>query len=155
MTVYVTALVVCALLVVALLFLLRTRRIREKYAALWILLTVAVVLLGAFPQLAFWLSDLVGVQTPANLVFALAIVILLSVSIQLSAEVSNLEEETRTLAEEIALLRLDLRLLAEAHEPHPHEPHPHQLHPHEPPAHRQPAHLPPAQPGEATAGEDA
>lgn len=150
MTVYVTALVVCALLVGALLFLLRTRRIREKYAALWILLTVAVVLIGAFPQLAFWLSDLVGVQTPANLVFALAIVILLSVSIQLSAEVSNLEEETRTLAEEIALLRLDLRLLAEAHDPGAHEPHPHQPHPH-----GQPAHRPPAQPGEATAGEDA
>ena len=144
-----TALVVCALLVAALLFLLRTRRIREKYAALWILLTVAVVLIGAFPQLAFWLSDLVGVQTPVNLVFALAIVILLAVCIQLSAEVSNLEEETRTLAEEIALLRLDLRLLADAHDVSTHEQHPHEPHPHEPPA-----HLPPAQPSGATTGED-
>lgn len=116
MTVYVTAVVVCVLLVAALVFLLRTRRIREKYAALWILLTVAVVLVGAFPQLAFWLSDLVGVQTPVNLVFALAIVILLAVCIQLSAEVSNLEEETRTLAEEIALLRLDLRQLTDPHQ---------------------------------------
>ena len=149
MTVYVTALVVCALLVAALLFLLRTRRIREKYAALWILLTVAVVLIGAFPQLAFWLSDLVGVQTPVNLVFALAIVILLVVCIQLSAEVSNLEDETRTLAEEIALLRLDLRLLADAHDVSTHEQHPHEPHPHEPPA-----HLPPAQPSGATTGED-
>ena len=38
---------------------------------------------------------------------------LLLVCIQLSTEVSNLEEETRTLAEEIALLRLDLNELAE------------------------------------------
>jgi hypothetical protein len=112
-SVYVTAVAVCVLLALALLFLLRTRRIREKYAAIWILLTVSVIVLAVFPQLAFWVSDLVGVQTPVNLVFALAIVVLLAVCIQLSTEVSNLEEETRTLAEEIALLRLDVRELAE------------------------------------------
>lgn len=105
----VVAIVVCLALVLALLHLLRTRRIREKYAAVWIVLTLAVVVIGVFPGLAFWLSDLVGVQTPANLVFALASLVLLAVCIQLSTEVSALEEETRTLAEEIALLRLDVR----------------------------------------------
>lgn len=113
MSVYVTAVLVCVMLAGAMLWLLRSRRIREKYAAVWILLTVAVILLAVFPQLAFWVSDVVGVQTPVNLVFALAIVVLLAVCVQLSAEVSNLEEETRTLAEEIALLRHDVRLLAE------------------------------------------
>lgn len=111
MNIYLTAIIVCVLLVAALLYLLRTRRIREKYAGIWIALTVAVVLIGAFPQVAFWVSDLVGVQTPVNLVFSLAIVVLLGVCIQLSTEVSNLEEETRTLAEEIALLRLEVRQL--------------------------------------------
>jgi hypothetical protein len=105
----VVAIVVCLALVLSLLHLLRTRRIREKYAAVWIVLTLAVVVIGVFPGLAFWLSDLVGVQTPANLVFALASLVLLAVCIQLSTEVSALEEETRTLAEEVALLRLDVR----------------------------------------------
>ncbi|GIG36085.1 DUF2304 domain-containing protein [Cellulomonas pakistanensis] len=105
----IAAIVVCLALVVALLHLLRTRRIREKYAAVWILLTLAVVAIGVFPGLAFWLSDLVGVQTPANLLFAMACLVLLAVCIQLSTEVSSLEEETRTLAEEVALLRLDVR----------------------------------------------
>lgn len=113
MSVYVTAVLVCVVLAGAMLWLLRSRRIREKYAAIWIVLTVAVVVLAVFPQLAFWVSELVGVQTPVNLVFALAILVLLAVCVQLSAEVSNLEEETRTLAEEIALLRHDVRLLAE------------------------------------------
>jgi hypothetical protein len=105
----VIAIVVCLALVLSLLQLLRTRRIREKYAAVWILLTLAVVVIGVFPGLAFWLSDLVGVQTPANLLFALASLVLLAVCIQLSTEVSSLEEETRTLAEEVALLRLEVR----------------------------------------------
>lgn len=108
MTVYVAAAAVCIALVVALVWLLRTRRVREKYAAVWIVLTVAVVVLGAFPGLAFWLSHLVGVQTPVNLVFAVGIVVLLAVCVQLSTEVSALEDEVRTLAEEVALLRLDL-----------------------------------------------
>lgn len=107
-----TAVVVCVVLAVSLLQLLRTRRIREKYAAVWIVLVVAVVLIGVFPELAFWLSRLVGVQTPSNLVFALAIVVLLAVSVQLSTEVSSLEEETRTLAEELALLRLEVHKIA-------------------------------------------
>jgi hypothetical protein len=118
----VVAIVVCLALVLSLLHLLRTRRIREKYAAVWIVLTLAVVVIGVFPGLAFWLSDLVGVQTPANLVFALASLVLLAVCIQLSTEVSALEEETRTLAEEVALLRLDVRQHLVRVQEHQHRP---------------------------------
>jgi hypothetical protein len=38
--------------------------------------------------------------------------VLLAVCIQLSTEVSALEEETRTIAEELALLRLEVRSMA-------------------------------------------
>lgn len=107
MRLYLLALGVCLLLVLFVAHLLRTRRLREKYAAVWIGLTAAVVVVGVFPQVAFWLARLVGVQTPANLVFALAVVVLLLVCVQLSVEVSGLEEENRTLAEEVALLRFE------------------------------------------------
>lgn len=110
---YLFALALCLFVVGLLFHLLRTRRIREKYAGIWIALAVAVIIVGVFPQLAFFLSELVGVRTPVNLVFATAFVVLLAVCIQLSSEVSNLEEETRTLAEEIALLRIDVKDLAE------------------------------------------
>lgn len=108
MTGYALALVLCLVVVVLIFGLLRRRRIREKYAAIWVVLTLAVVLLGAFPRLAFWLADVLGVHAPVNLLFATAFVVLLAVCIQLSSEVSNLEEETRTLAEEVALLRLEV-----------------------------------------------
>lgn len=105
MRLYLLALAVSLFLVVFVLALLRVRRLREKYAAVWLLLTAAVVVVGVFPQVAFWLADLVGVQTPVNLVFAGAVVVLLLVCVQLSVEITTLEGETRTLAEEIALLR--------------------------------------------------
>lgn len=105
---YATALVLSLVTVASIVFLMRSRRIREKYAAAWILLAVAVVVLGAFPDVLGHLAGLLGVQTPVNLLFLVSGVILLIVSVQFSVEISQLEEETRTLAEEIALLRLDL-----------------------------------------------
>ena len=100
----------CSAGVVGLLYyLLRTRRIQEKYAGIWLLVAMAVVVLGAFPRSLFWLAGLVGFGLPVNLLFALAFVILLIVCIQLSSELSSLQGQSRTLAEEVALLRLELR----------------------------------------------
>ncbi|MCY1377283.1 hypothetical protein D9M69_648470 [compost metagenome] len=55
-----------------------------------------------------WTSELIGVEVPSNLLFFLASLFLLLTSIHHSVELGRLEEKTRTLAEEIALLRLDL-----------------------------------------------
>jgi len=95
-------------LVVFLVVLLRTRRLREKYAITWIIVGLGVTVFGAFPAMAEWLARVVGVQTPSNLLFAIALIVLLLVGIQLSAEITSLEEETRTLVEEVALLRFDV-----------------------------------------------
>jgi len=111
---YPVAVVLCVLVVALLVFLLRTRRIREKFAAVWIALALAVLTLGAVPSIAFWLARMLGVQTPVNLVFAVGFAVLLAVCLQLSSEVSNLEEETRTLAEEHALLAFEVRGAAAA-----------------------------------------
>ncbi|MDR1388049.1 MAG: DUF2304 domain-containing protein [Propionibacteriaceae bacterium] len=101
------ALALCLVLVVSLIQLLRRRRIREKYVALWIVVALAVIVLGAFPDLISGLARLVGVQVPSNLVFSVALLFLLIVCVQLSVAVSALEERTRTLTEEVALLRAE------------------------------------------------
>lgn len=95
-------------ILVSLVSLMRSRRIREKYAAVWIALGLGIIVACAWPNLAVSLARLVGVETPSNLVFAVALVILLGVCIQLSVAVSAQEEQSRTLAEEIALLRCTL-----------------------------------------------
>lgn len=97
-----------AVVVAALLFrVLRSGRLREKYAALWLVLGSVIVVLGVWPNLLQWVARLVGVQLAANLLFFLAILLLLGVALHLSLAVSKLEEEARTLAEEVAILRLD------------------------------------------------
>ncbi|CAG7622876.1 DUF2304 domain-containing protein [Actinacidiphila bryophytorum] len=88
--------------------LLRRHQLREKYAALWLAVGSAVVPLGLFPQMLDSLARGLGIVSGASLVLFAGIVLLLLVCLHLSWESSRLEEETRTLAEEIALIRAAL-----------------------------------------------
>lgn len=109
---YYFALAACLALVVFLVVLLRRRRLREKYAIIWIVVALSVCVIGAFPGAVGRIATAVGVETPSNLLFAMALIILLGVCIQLSVEITELEEGTRTLVEEVALLRFDLEKLS-------------------------------------------
>jgi hypothetical protein len=101
--------IVGAVLAVALVLeLLRRRQLTEKYATIWLIVALGIVVLAAFPDLLIGTAGLVGVEVPSNLLFFGAAFVLLFVCLQLSRETSRLEEETRTLAEELALLRHDL-----------------------------------------------
>ena len=99
-----TGLVVLAVI----LELLRRRQLREKYAMLWLGTLVVVIPLALFPGLLDNLARRVGIASGVSLVLFLGIVFLLLVCVHLSWEVSRLEEETRTLAEDLALLRTEL-----------------------------------------------
>lgn len=97
-----------AIIVVVTLFeMLRRHRLREKYALIWFVLAMGSLVIAAFPAILFGLSDLLNVQVPSNLIFFIASLLLLAMSLQHSFEIGKLEERTRTLAEEVALLRLN------------------------------------------------
>ncbi|MBT2531847.1 DUF2304 domain-containing protein [Arthrobacter sp. ISL-48] len=92
--------------------MLRRKKLREKYAALWLIVGVATLILAAFPRLLNIVAEVVGVQLPSNLLFAISILMLLGVCLHLSWEISVVEDETRTLAEEVAILRVQVEALA-------------------------------------------
>lgn len=101
--------VVVAVLAFVLVFeLLRRRRLRQKYAFLWVLVAGATVLLSVFPGALARASALLGIAVPSNLLFLGSLLILFGVSLQLSIEVGVLEEQSRRLAEEVGALRLRL-----------------------------------------------
>ena len=88
--------------------LLRRKHLREKYAILWIVVALFTLVVAVFPQTLYWLSSLIGVAVPANLLFFMASMLLLGISVHHSYELGRLEDRTRTLAEEVALLRLQV-----------------------------------------------
>lgn len=85
--------------------LVRRRRLREKYAALWLIVAVGQSILALFPALLDRTASVVGIADPPNLLAFGAVIFLLGVTAHLSLESSKLEEETRILAEEVAMLR--------------------------------------------------
>lgn len=107
MTAQIIFVVVALVAGVILLRVLRSGQLREKYAALWVILGAVIIVLGVWPGLLEDVARLVGVQLASNLLFFLAILLLLGVTLHLSLAVSKLEEQTRTLAEEVSILRLD------------------------------------------------
>ena len=111
----VVLLVLFAVAVLALIVrLLLRRKLREKYAILWLIVGLVMLLLSAIPPLLYWLADLLGVALPSNLVFSLAMGLLILVAVHLSWELSTAEDEVRRLAEEVAILRAGVERLERA-----------------------------------------
>lgn len=83
----------------------RNQKMKEKYAALWLGVSCVIIVLAVFPSLLWWLADITGVVVPVNLLFLLAIIMLIAVTLHLTLEISKISDEARALAEEVAILR--------------------------------------------------
>lgn len=92
--------------------MLRRHRLREKYAVIWFILAVGALVVAVAPSLLTAASNALGLQVPSNLVFFVASLVLLGLTLQHSYELGRGEERIRTLAEEVALLHLRIDELA-------------------------------------------
>lgn len=98
-------LILTVILVVMVLAQVRNQKMKEKYAALWLGVSAVIIILVVFPKLLDWLAALVGIETPVNLLFLLAIIMLIGVALHLTQELSKMADETRILAEEVAIMK--------------------------------------------------
>lgn len=89
--------------------LLRRGILRERFAVLWLAVCGALLVLALAPTLLDSIAAALGFAVPSNLLFFVAILFLLLVTLQLSHEVSRLEARTRRLAEDLALLGDEVR----------------------------------------------
>lgn len=111
MSVNIFFLILTLCLVFMVLVQVRNQKMKEKYAALWLIVSAIIVVLTVFPKLLDWLADLVGIETPVNLLFLLAIIMLIGVTLHLTQALSRLTEDTRILAEAAAIKDLEVRQL--------------------------------------------
>ena len=90
------------------LWLVRERRLREKYAILWLCTSVFVILLTASRRLLEVAALSVGIYYPPSLLFLVGVLFLMAVAIGQSVTLSRLSESNHNLAQEMALLRKKL-----------------------------------------------
>jgi hypothetical protein len=101
--------------------LVRRRQLRAKYSLLWLSVGAGITLLAIGPSILDRVSRRLGIDYPPATFLLVAVTFLFLVAVHFSWELSRLEERNRTLAEEVALLRMAVGPLpasgAEAAEP--------------------------------------
>lgn len=85
------------------LFRVRKSKVRVEDAVFWFCLAVVLFIMGCYPPIVFWISYLLGIQSPANCVFLIIIALLLEKIFTSAIKISQLEDKMEILAAEVAL----------------------------------------------------
>jgi hypothetical protein len=100
----IAAAIAAAILLLVVFELIRSRRLQERYALLWLLTGVVIFILAVWRSLLGSVSDLVGIAYPPSALFILAAFFILMVLLHYSTVISKLSEQNTTLAQRLALL---------------------------------------------------
>jgi len=101
--------IVVSLIICALIFeLIRRKRLMERYAILWLLAGVTVVVLSVGQDLLVTLTHAAGISYAPSAVFAVAFLFVLAMLVQFSMTISRLSDQNTALAQRLALLQARL-----------------------------------------------
>jgi hypothetical protein len=97
-------------LVLVVLELIRSRRLRERYALLWLATGIVLTALSAWRSGLNTIAGWFGVRSyPPAVLFAVGILFILAVLLHYSTVISRLSDQNVVLAQRLALLESELR----------------------------------------------
>jgi hypothetical protein len=103
------AIALAGLLLVGVLELVRSRRLMERYALLWLLSAAVILGLAVFRDGLATLAHALGIAYPPNALFFVAFGFVLVLLLHFSIAVSRLTDQSKVLAQRLALLEQRLR----------------------------------------------
>ncbi len=103
------AIIGAAALLITVLELVRRRRLMERYALLWLLSAVVLLALAIWRGALATISHGVGVIYPPNALFFIAFGFVLLLLLHFSSIISRLSDQSKVLAQRLALLEERLR----------------------------------------------
>lgn len=101
--------------------LVRRRRLLERYALLWLLSAVVLLLLAVWRGLLADLADLFGIAYPPNALFFVAFGFVLALLLHFSIATSRHSDQLKVLAQRNALLEERVQRLEEGAQPTAHQ----------------------------------
>jgi hypothetical protein len=105
----IVAIVAAASLILVLLELVRRRSLLERYALLWLGSATVLLALAIWRGLLEDVANLVGVAYPPNALFLIAFGFVLVLLLHFSLAVSRLSDQSKVLAQRLALLEEHVR----------------------------------------------
>lgn len=103
MTPQVLAIIMAVVLFVAVIMLLRSYVLPEKYAVLWLIASGAAIVLSAWPGLLDAVSSFFGIAQPINLLFVGAFFVVILLLMQISLELARTRDELRRVVQRLSL----------------------------------------------------
>ena len=103
MTPQVLAIIMAVALLVAVVILLRSYVLPEKYAVIWLVASVAAIVLSAWPGLLDTVSRFFGISQPINLLFVGAFFVVFLLLMQVTLELARTRDELRKAVQRLAL----------------------------------------------------
>ena len=94
---------VSVLTVVFMISKIRKAKLQIEYAIFWLGFSVLLLVFSIFPQIAMWMSDICGIESPANFIFHFVIFILLINQFNMTIKLSNAESRTAGIIQETAI----------------------------------------------------
>lgn len=85
------------------LYKIRKMKVKMQDSIFWIIFAIILLVMGVFPQVVYRACDIIGIMSPANLVFVIVIALLIEKIFTLSIVVSILEDKVEALSIEVAL----------------------------------------------------
>lgn len=100
-----------AVALLAIVNMIRKRKLELKYALSWLIAIVFVLILDCFPVLLTKLSYFLGIWAPVNMIFFLGFCFSLLIIFVLTVTLSRMSERVRKLAQAVALNEEKIELL--------------------------------------------
>ena len=88
--------------------LVRRRRLAERYALLWLVTAIVMLVLAVWRDLIDTIAGEVGIASGANVLFIAAFGLVFLLLLHFSVAISRMGDETKILAQEIARLQAEL-----------------------------------------------
>lgn len=98
-----------AILICAVIFeLVRRKHLMERYAILWLLAGVTILVLALWKGLLTTLAEAAGIYYPPAALFAVGFLFVLVLLLHFSVVISRLSDQNKILAQRVAMLQLRL-----------------------------------------------
>jgi hypothetical protein len=108
----IAAAIASLLLILIVLELIRGRRLKERYALLWLVTGIVLLVLSAWRGGLNTIAGWLGVETyPPAILFAVATLFIIIVLLHYSTVLSQLDDQSTVLAQRLALLETELARL--------------------------------------------
>jgi len=85
-------------------YLVKNSNLKEEYSFLWIAVSIVMIAVSIFPQLLNFLRRFLGFSFIENILYFFSLFFLLVLSLQMTVQVSKLSNQTKTLAQKLAMM---------------------------------------------------